>query len=175
MTTLCYVVLSGWECTCVMTPRVGIKVAQIARLRTSGNIKDERICEMFGMTRSGLSRILATPEYQQEEEAVLNGTLSKMDEALAGRAEEMKKTFSVGVPAAMRALLETVAQRKDLRARMEAAKEILDRDPERTFSRFRVAQGLPQNTAIPDAVLGATAETADSVAATIATKKEVVQ
>lgn len=153
-----------------MTFKVNNKIAQIARLRVAG-ISDERICQMFGMTRSGLSRIVVLPEYVQEEESIMNGTISKMDEALAGRAEEMKKEFRVGVPAAMRALLETVSQRRDLRARMAAAKELLDRDPDRTFTRQEANPGdnysRPQ---IPTGVLDAVANEADKFGVSVTEK-----
>lgn len=115
-----------------MTPKVKIIIEQLARMRVAG-IRDNIIAAKLGMTQSGLSRILALPEYKELEEAVLMGTVSKMDQALAGRADAMKDYLRQGVPVALRALVETVSQTKDLRARLSAASELLDRDPDRNF------------------------------------------
>ena len=153
-----------------MTPKVNIKIEQIARMRVHGGISDGRIAELLGLTRSGLSRILSLPEYIQAEQCILQGVTSGMDEALAGKAEEMKKVFSVGVPAAMRTLLETVTQRRDLRAAMEAAKEILDRDPDHTFTKLKdmpADAGMPTYQ-IPGAMLDNAAQDAAKIAAEIA-------
>lgn len=125
--------------------KVSIKIPQIARWRLAG-IKDTTIGQMLGMSSGGLARLLATEEYKEYEAALLNGHLSKMDEALAGRVNLIQKEFSAGVPAAVRCLLDTVTQRKDLKASLEAAKEILDRDPDRTLVKNKgeafVAPGL---------------------------------
>jgi len=161
------------------TPRINIKIEQIARLRVAG-IKDVRIAALVGLTNSGLQRILALPEYQEHEQSILDGTISKMDEALAGRVQEMKREFSVGVPAAMRALLETVTQRRDLRARLAAASEILDRDPDRAFAKTRLGQSeVAPGVSLPDAVLEVAAKQGAAVAASLtaeqAAKKETIQ
>ena len=94
-----------------------------------------------------------------------------MDEALAGRAALIRQTFAVGVPAAMRALLETVTQKRDLRARLEAAREFLDRDPDRTFTKDRT-QVTPE-VSLPDKVLESAEVDGEKVAAAI--KQPVVQ
>ena len=150
-----------------MTPKVNIKIEQIARLRVAGTMTDGRIAQLMGLTQSGLSRILALPEYQEAEQAVLTGTITRMDEALAGKAAEIRKVYAVGVPMAMRALLETVTQKKDLRARMQACTELLDRDPERTFAKSRV--DLPMGASMPAEMLRGIVEEADAVGAEIKT------
>ena len=150
-----------------MTPKVHIKIEQIARLRIAGHISDERIARLLGLTRSGLSRILALPEYIECEQASLSGTISKMDEALAGKADIIRKVFAVGVPLAMRALVETVMQRKDLRACMHAATELLDRDPEHTFSKSRVE--LPNGVSLPEEMVKGIVAEGDAVAGEIST------
>lgn len=161
-----------------MTTRVNIKIEQIARLRVAG-IKDVRIAALVGLTNGGLQRILALPEYKEHEESILHGTLSKMDEALAGRVNEMKREFAVGVPAAMRALLETVTQRRDLRARLAAASEILDRDPDRAFAKTRlgVTEVAPGVT-LPEALLDTAAKQGSEILTDIAAApkpKETIQ
>lgn len=116
-----------------MTPRVHILIQQIARMRVAGT-KDCVIAAKLGMTQSGLSRILALQEYHDEEEAVLNGVVSKMDSALAGRGEELKTMLRQGVPVAVRALVEAATQSRDLRARIAAADKLIKLDPDKTFT-----------------------------------------
>ncbi len=116
-----------------MTPKVRIKLEQIARLRVVGSIPDGRIAELLGLTSSGLSRILALPEYKEAEECILTGALTKMDEAMAGKVEEIRNALRPGVPAAVRALLDAVTQRRDVRASLVAAKEIIALDPDRSL------------------------------------------
>lgn len=116
-----------------MTPKVRIKLEQIARLRVVGAIPDGRIAELLGLTRSGLSRILSLPEYIEAEQCILTGTLTKMDEAMAGKVEEIRNALRPGVPAAVRALLDAVTQRRDTRASIVAAKEIIALDPDKSL------------------------------------------
>jgi hypothetical protein len=78
-----------------------------------------------------------------------------MDEALAGRTKEMRQAFESAVPAAMRTLVEAVTQRRDLRAAIDASREILDRDPKRTFAKAgkdNVGDAV-QGTVLPAEVL----------------------
>jgi hypothetical protein len=117
-----------------LPPKVRIAIETIARMRVLG-IRDNVIAAKLGYTQSGLSRIVALPEYQDFEQAVLQGAVSKMDEALAGRVKEMKELYKQAVPSALSTLFETCRQRRDLRAAMSAASEILDRDPDGTFSK----------------------------------------
>ena len=145
--------------------RVTLKIEQIARLRVAGNIPDGKIAEMFGLTQSGFSRIIATQEYRDAEAAVLANTITKLDEALAGRAEEIRDTYKVAVPAATRALLDAVLQRRDLRASIAAATEILDRDPDRTYTKAsRVASSEAQPPPPPEAIMASAAKEATAIA-----------
>ena len=121
-----------------MTPKVKIAIEQIARMRCAG-IRDGIIAARVGLTQSGLSRILNLTEYKEYEEATLQGLTSKMDAALAGKVKEMEAYLEQGVPVALSTLLETCRQRRDLRAAMSAATEILDRDPKGTFSKRKVS------------------------------------
>lgn len=142
-----------------MTPKVKILIEQIARLRVGG-IRDGVIAAKLNISQSGLSRIVALPDYQDVEQAVLHGTVSKMDEALAGRADALKEYAKQGVPVALRALLEAATQQRDLRARIAAASEILDRDPDRLFAKgqVRASEDAP---AISEAALKALDGVAD--------------
>lgn len=144
-----------------MTPKVKILIEQIARYRVAG-IRDGVIAAKMNLTQSGLSRIVALQEYRDVESCVLNGTVSKMDEALAGRADALKEYAKVGVPVALRALLEAATQQRDLRARISAASEILDRDPDRTFAKG-VVRREEDAPAISEAALKALDEVADKI------------
>lgn len=145
-----------------MTSRVKILIEQIARMRVA-NIRDNIIAAKLGMSQSGLSRIIALPEYQDVENCVLTGTVSKMDSALAGRADALKDYCRQGVPLALRALVESVTQSRDLRARISAAGELLDRDPDKTFAKG-VARRDADSTPVSQGMLDALTADADKTA-----------
>lgn len=138
-----------------------IKIPQIARWRIAG-VTDTKIAELIHMSIPGLARILATDEYKQYEAALLNGHLTDMDRALAGKVKAIHEEVRQAVPAALRALVDTVTQRRDLKAALAAAKEILDRDPDHTLptstSDEVVAPGIPAE------VLNAAAEEGNKIA-----------
>lgn len=130
-----------------MFPQVNIRLQQIARLKVAG-LKREQIAKAVGLTPAGVDRILALDEYKAEEEKVLAETVGAMDRALVGKADLIRQEAREAVPVAIRTLLETARQRKDLRAALAASKEILDRDPDRTLPQQRSASqadGLGQN------------------------------
>lgn len=137
-----------------------IKIPQIARWRIAG-VSDGRIAQLINMTPSGLARLLATPEYVEYEAALMQGHLTAMDRALSGKVEAIHNELRQAVPAALRALVDTVTQRRDLKAAMAAAKEILDRDPDRTLvhaGEQAVAPGVPAE------VIAAAAEEGNKIA-----------
>jgi hypothetical protein len=148
-----------------MTPKVKILIEQIARLRVGG-IRDNVIAAKLNISQSGFSRIISLPDYKDVEQAVLHGTVSKMDEALAGRADALKEYAKQGVPVALRALLEAATQQRDLRARISAASEILDRDPDRLFAKGQVRaeeNAPPVSEEMLKALDGAADKAADAV------------
>jgi hypothetical protein len=147
--------------------KVDIRIPQIARMRVAGH-RDAIIAQTVGLTPAGLARIVALPEYKDVENAVLQGTISKMDIALAGRADLLRQEFKVGVPMAMRTLLEAVQQRRDLRASLQAASEILDRDPDRVFAKAGRTDSQPQVPTLSGEVLSALQTGADAVATKLA-------
>ena len=153
---------------------VDIRLPQIARLRVAGH-KDSIIAGCVGLTEAGLRRILALPEYKALEDAVLQGTISKMDLALAGRADALRQEFKVGVPLAMRTLLEAVQQRRDLRASLDAAKEILDRDPDKVFTKTsRVEASSSLAPTLTGETLAAISGGADKVATSLSSQTVLV-
>lgn len=154
-----------------MTSKVKILIEQIARYRVAG-MRDGVIAARMGISQSGLSRILALQEYKDVEESVLTGTVSKLDEALAGRADALKDYAKQAVPVALRTLLEAATQRRDLRAAISASSEILDRDPDRNFIKGKV--GMTEDAPkVSEAALDALSVEADKTAVQ-ATQKVVV-
>lgn len=152
------------------------KLNQIARLRLFSGLKDFQVAQLIGLSQGGLSRIIALPEYQEMEAALLETGITKLDEAVAGKAEEMKKLFAPAVPAAMRTLMETVTQRRDLRAAVAASIEVLDRDPEHTFSKAsRNAIGESPQHQVPSGVLSQAIAATTSVANAVAAGAKVIQ
>jgi hypothetical protein len=141
--------------------KVVIKIPQIVRWRVAG-VSDKKIAELLHMSHPGLARILATPEYKEFEASYLEGQLSDMDRAMAGRVEEIHREVRAAVPAALRCLVEAATQRKDLRAAIDASKELLDRDPDRTLIKKR--EGDVGEFSVPEAVLDAAAEEGNKVA-----------
>lgn len=130
-----------------------IKVPQIARWRIAG-VSEVKIADLLGVTVQSIRQIVQSQEYIDEEQAVLAGQITAMDEALAGKVDVIRQNFRGAVPMAMRALVESVLQTKDLKTRMAAAKEILDRDPDRTLPVVELrAEDDAQKKQIPDEVL----------------------
>lgn len=128
--------------------KVRLKIEQIARLRCAG-IKDQVIMRMLGISQFCISRIIKLDEYKDTEAAILVGALTKFDEVIALRTDVMKQYFASAIPASMRALVDTVLQKRDLKARLEAAREILDRDPKRSFVHAADAARLSGNDYAP--------------------------
>lgn len=118
-----------------MQSKVLAKIEQIARYRVLGK-KDSWIAQVIGMSCGGLSRILATDEYRQIEASVRQQLIGKMDNALEQqRVQIMRQQLADAVPDALKFIIDTCRQGQDMRARMAAAKEVLDRDPQRLFSK----------------------------------------
>lgn len=116
-----------------MTDKVQILIELVARLRVA-RLGDESIAKRLGLSRSGLSRILSTPEYKAEQDKVLREVTGQLDSVLKARSDYLAQEFSAkAVPEAMKGLLDVVRQRKDLRSCLMAAKEILDRDTNETL------------------------------------------
>lgn len=157
--------------------RVRLRIEEIARLRIRG-LTAAQISNLLGLSEPGIARIVALPEYKETEEALLTGHVTKLDEALGENREALKLACRSLVPAAMRTLLEAVTQRRDLRASLEAAREILDRDPERTFAKATRAAdasaGANAPPLIPTALLASTAAEADRVAKALDSRGPVV-
>ena len=69
-----------------VTQKLTIKIPQIARWYVAG-VSIVKIAELLGMTPMGVQKIMESSEYKEYQAAVLNGHLSAMDRALAGKVE----------------------------------------------------------------------------------------
>ena len=139
---------------------------RIARLRTL-NIRDVAIARAINMTNSGLQRVLRTSEYLEIERCVFEGTLSKLDFEIAKNTTLLHKMIEPAVPAALQAMVDSVVQRRDLRTALAAAKEILDRDPKRTFVS---ASTSARTDSLPQALIESISRDADGVATSVSAK-----
>jgi hypothetical protein len=147
------------------------KLNQIARLRLFSGLKDGQIATLMNLSQSGLSRILTLPEYQETETQLLEGGITKMDEQVAGKLDEMRELYKPAVPAAMRTLLEVVTQRRDLRAAVAASIQVLDRDPDQTFvatGKREVNNAGVNAIGVPAGVLASAINAGASVATAVA-------
>ena len=147
--------------------RMMLRITLIARMRLAG-IKDLAIAKAQRLSNSGLQRILRTSDYIEYEEALLHGQLSKMDEALAENVDVLKAQHRVMRTMAERTVMEIAMKRRDLRSALGAAKEILDRDPDRLFVKDSiVAPGPASSAGLPASLFQAIARDADGVATSV--------
>lgn len=121
--------------------KLRFRMQQICIYRVRGQMSDAKIAEKVGLSASGLQAILKHPEYVEMEEAEMEGCLSDTERKLAEDQEALRQEFKYAVPAALTALVQSVKQNRDLRAKIAAAKEILDRDPDGNFRSGRADTG----------------------------------
>jgi predicted transcriptional regulator len=142
---------------------------RIAKLRAA-NVRDVNIAKLCNLTNSGLQRILRLQEYRDCEASVFEGSLSDLDRELAKDFQTMRKFYEPAVPAALRAMVDSVVQRRDLRTALAAAREILDRDPKRQFLRQETAVADSPSASLPEALIQAISKDSDGVAVAVAAK-----
>jgi hypothetical protein len=138
-------------------------------------MKDTRIAQILGMSYGGLSRILATDQYKQIEESVRIQLVGKMDGQLEKQRvsimeKQMREQLAEAVPDALKFIIDTCRQGSDLRARLAASKEVLDRDPKRLF--IKASRNEPASTTasnLPDQVLSNVRDEADKATDILAT------
>ena len=148
-----------------------LRIQRIARMEIVG-ISDRSICANEKMDYPALQYLRKLPEYQEVKEDLLQGHLTEMDRAIAGKVDILRQEVRAAVPGALRCLLDAVNQRKDLRTALAAAGEILDRDPDRIFPKSKALESVnTEGVRIPDTIVDMTTEEADA----ILPKKETVQ
>lgn len=138
-----------------------VKIPQVARMTISG-MKDTDIAPSLNMSYAGLVGLKQSQEYKDYFALLFSTHIGAMDATLADNTKMMKEHYKSIVPLALQGLVETVKQTKDLKARLMAAKEILDRDPAGTFN----GQAKSEDTQpeIPDTVMDNAAVAGNKIA-----------
>lgn len=111
-----------------MQDKLRLKIEQLARLALA-HASNADMMRYSGLTQSGLSRILALPEFKEQVARLQAQLMSHGDAVLQRKLDQTLRVFDDAVPEALQALVDTVKQNRDLKARMLAAREILNRDP----------------------------------------------
>ena len=127
--------------------RLVFRMEKIARLRAA-SVPDKDIARVVNLTPAGLATLLQRPDYRQLEKEILAQTTQILDEALANDVTAMRQHFAHAVPEAMRSVIDILRQNKDLKTRLEAAKEVFDRDPNGTFSKSTLSFNAPSGTVV---------------------------
>jgi len=95
---------------------------------------DAAIADIVGLTPTGLALAVKTSAYLAIEQEVREGRLSELEEEIDSERNQIRRMATAAVPAALRALVETVSQKQDLRSALQAAKTILQFDPAKTLT-----------------------------------------
>lgn len=125
------------------------KAEQICRMLWQGYGRAQT-ARMMGMSYEGLLRITKTEEYREIDEIIRQQVLGGMDATLARRTDirnvrdELRDEMEDAVPEAWRVLIQNLRHKQNLKA----ALEVLDRDPERQFSKTGAGLRPVQNTNI---------------------------
>jgi hypothetical protein len=113
------------------------------------------ICVQLHLEQSELSYIMGLPEFLAEQDKVLGTTVSAQDRALAGNTNRLRAEFRNAVPGALRTLVAAAHQSRDLKLAVTASMELLDRDPDRNFSKQRGGEAVVDIVQNEDALLAA--------------------
>ena len=149
-----------------------IRIQRVARMEISG-IADRHICANENIDYPALKYLRSLAEYQEVKDNLLQGHLTEMDKAIAGKVDILRGEIRNAVPAALRTLVDVVNQRRDLRTALAAATELLDRDPDQTFSKSRdcLATGSETGARVPDAVVESVTKDSETVSNDLAAKR----
>src|SRR5215469_2100899 len=147
----------------VMNTQTWLRIQRVARMEVVG-ISDRMICENEKFDYPALKYLRSLPEYQEIKDNLLQGHLTEMDKAMAGKIDVMRQEVRQAVPAALRCLVDAATQRKDLRTALAAASEILDRDPDRTFLKSKDPSAVSHGSGVslPDAIVSSVSSEADA-------------
>jgi hypothetical protein len=126
--------------------KLRFKMEQVARYRVAGK-KDAEIARLTGLTASGVARLVADEDYKMIAQDVQAGLLGKMDSALHQRADALELEINSAVPAALQCIIDTAKgiNNADLKTRMMASKEVLDRAPDSRFTKKGIGANAANN------------------------------
>lgn len=149
----------------VMNTQTLMRMQRVARMEIAG-VSDSAICKAEGFDYPALKYLRSLDEFKELRQDLLEGHLTEMDRALAGRVDILRQEVRQAVPSALRCLIDVVNQRKDLRTALAAAGELLDRDPDKTFLKTKDNGNGVDNSgsvSIPDTLMQSVTDQADSV------------
>lgn len=104
-----------------------LKIEKIARLTAAG-YTDEEIAFTVGIGKVYVSMLRRTPDYIAVLAEVNTGVISNLDATLREDTLNVRAELKGMVPAAILALRDALYDKSNPRLRLEAAKEILDRE-----------------------------------------------
>ena len=141
-----------------------LKIEKIARLTAAG-YTDEEIGFSVGITKVYVSMLRRTPEYIAILAEVNSGVISEIDSNLREDIANVRLEIRGMVPAAILALRDALYDKSNPRLRLEAAKEILDREGSivkvsKTEVKLEKETDFTKHDAISDEILNALRTTA---------------
>lgn len=149
----------------VLNTQTLMRMQRVARMEIAG-VSDQAICKAENIDYPALQYLRKLDAFKELRQDLLEGHLTEMDRALAGRVDILRQEVRQAVPSALRCLIDTVNQRKDLRTALAAAGEILDRDPDKTFLKTKDnGNGINDSgsVSLPDTLMKSVTDQADSV------------
>lgn len=152
----------------VLNTQTWLRIQRIARMEVVG-ISDRMICDNERIDYPQLRYLRSLSEYQEVKEDLLQGHLTEMDKAMAGKVDIIRQEVRAAVPSALRCIIEVANQRRDLRTALQASIELLKRDPDRTLmssDESSTAQ-LTDSVRLPDAIVDSVSSEADKMASSI--------
>lgn len=109
------------------TFRRQLKIEKIARYTVQG-YSDAEIAVVMGITIQYVSMLRRTPEFMSITTALSTGVISDLDAITKQDLETKQEELRALLPDAMLALRDTLYDKSNPRLRLEAAKQIMDRE-----------------------------------------------
>lgn len=110
-----------------MTVKRAMKIEKIVRLTNEG-FKDDAIALMMGITITYVSMLRRTPEYLAIDAQVRTGVIARYDRHLLETIDAQQEELKEMLPESLNVLRTILFDRSNPRLRLEAAKEIMDRE-----------------------------------------------
>ncbi len=128
--------------------RQRLLLERLIRLQQAG-YKDTEICTTLGVSQSQVSTWKRTTEYLELKAQITDAIVSHLDEEIMDLDTQRLRVRGNLVPAAINALADLVAQKRDESLRLRAAQDILDRDG--SFAKVQKASVSVETKELTDA------------------------
>lgn len=138
-----------------VSPKLRSRIEAISRLRVHRpDLKDGQIAQLIGITQPRLSVIYNLPAYKEAEKYERQKLVVKLDESMGDNIPVLQQVMNNAVPAALQTLLDAARpSNKDLRTRLEASREILDREPRRLFTKKSVTSEAFNSVTLSETII----------------------